>query len=125
MQLFSAPHRVQLAATLFYLGNISESRTHLEQVIQLQTTEEHRSRTLKFDVVDAQVVSLGYNAWALWLQGFPDQARQHSEQSIELARQYNHQFSIALATSFASWTYQFCGEQKRTNEIAQSALQLS
>ena len=121
---FSAAPR-SIGATLFYQGNISQSRTHLEQVIQLQTTDDIRSRTLKYDVVDAQVVSLGYNAWALWLQGFPDQARQHSDQSITLARDYNHQFSIALATSFASWTYQFCGIKKRTSEIAQSALELS
>ena len=122
---FSAAAPRSMGATYFYQGKLSQSRKYLEQVISLQESAEYRSTAMLFDVVDVEVVSHGYNAWTLWLQGFPDQARAHSDLAIKLAYDLNHQFSIALAESFAAWTYQFCDNKSRTKELAQSALDLS
>ena len=123
--VFSAAAPRSMGATLFYQGKFSDACTNLENVMNLYARDEHRLRALRFDVVDAEVVSHSYYAWARWLEGFPDQAREHSERAISIAYNINHQFSIALATSFASWTYQFCGQKNRTCEIANSALKLS
>ena len=122
---FSAAASRSKGATYFYQGKLSSARRHLEQVITLQESAEYRESALLFDVVDVEVVSHAYNAWTLWLQGFPDQARTHSDLSTKLATNINHQFSIALANSFAAWTHQFCGNNTQTKALSQSALKLS
>ena len=114
-----------IGATNFYQGDLINSRRFLEQVFVQETASEHRSRALSFDVVDVEVVSQSYNAWVLWLQGYPEQARLESEKAVELAHRLDHQFSIALATSFASWTYQFCRDKDQTRDKAEKALELS
>ncbi|MGI9319355.1 MAG: adenylate/guanylate cyclase domain-containing protein [bacterium] len=111
--------------TYFYRSKLAEAREALEQVINSKPSDEDRSRALLFDVVDALVASHSYNAWALWLQGYPDQAREQSEKAMSVANSLNHQFSIALANSFASWTFEFCGDMSRTDKIAKAALDLS
>lgn len=122
---FSAAAPRSMAASCFYQGRQEESRKYLERVISLQKSDEYRSKALLFDVVDVEVVSHGYYAWTLWLQGFPDQARKHSEISVDLALKLGHQFSIALAYCFAAWTYQFCDDRDRTRELSELALKLS
>ena len=122
---FCAAAPRSMGATYFYQGKFSKARKYLEQVISLQESDEYRSTAMLFDVVDVEVVSHGYNAWTLWLQGFPDQAQAHSEIAVKLAGNLNHQFSIALADSFAAWTYQFCDNKTRTAELAKTALKLS
>lgn len=122
---FCAAAPRSMGATSFYQGNLSRARSYLEQVISLQESDEYREKALLFDVVDVEVVSHGYYAWTLWLQGYPDQAQRHSEIAIELADELDHQFSIALANCFAAWTYQFCENKSRTAELAKSALTLS
>ena len=123
--VFCAAAPRSIGATCFYQGELSDSRQFLEQVFVLETANEHRSRALSFDVVDVEVVSHSYNAWTLWLLGYPEQALQESSKAIELANQLNHQFSIALATSFASWVHQFCGDKNATQCAAEEALALS
>ena len=122
---FSAAASRSKGATFFYQGKLSSARKHLEQVIILQESTEYRASAMLFDVVDVEVVSHAYNAWTLWLQGFPDQARTHSDLATKLANDINHPFSIALAQSFAAWTYQFCGNSDETKKLSQSALKLS
>ena len=123
--ILSAAAPRSIGATCFYQGEFSNSRQFLDQVFVLQAANKHSSKALLFDVVDVEVVSHSYNALALWLQGYPDQARSESNKAIELAHHLDHQFSIALATSFASWAYQFCGDKKQTHEKAEMALELS
>ena len=111
--------------TFFYQCKLEEAREALEQVINAKPSDEDRSRALLFDVVDALVASHSYNAWAMWLLGYPDQAREQSEKAMAAANSLNHQFSVALASSFASWTYEFCGDMEKADEIAAAALSLS
>jgi hypothetical protein len=51
---------------------------------------------------DAGVTSAAYLSWVLWFLGFPDQALSVSAQSVLLARQLGHPFSLAYALTFAT-----------------------
>ncbi|MBK8497786.1 MAG: hypothetical protein IPL52_02945 [Flavobacteriales bacterium] len=89
------------------------------------TGEEGESATLIrdiYDVVDPRVTCRSYRSWILWMQGFPDQAKQESLRAIALAEKLDHPFSIALALSFATWLEQFLGNMTRVSELAQRAI---
>jgi len=119
-----AAHRA-LGATLFYRGRFQEAREHVESVITM-TGDEADSNTLIrdiYDVVDPRVTCRSYRSWILWMQGFPDLARQESERAIALAERLEHPFSIALAWSFATWLAQFTGDTERVRDLAERATQ--
>jgi len=63
-------HRL-LGVTLFWLGELTAARAHLEQGIALYDSRRDNSHAFIF-VQDSKVHCLSYRAWALWFLGFPD-----------------------------------------------------
>jgi TOMM system kinase/cyclase fusion protein len=119
-----AAHRA-LGATLVYQGEHARALPHLNQVLAVPATPELRAVSYQYDVVDQWITARSYLAWTLWLQGYPDQARAHTEEAIATARSLDHPFSMVLALSFASWLYQFCGETERVRATAEKLLDIS
>ncbi len=108
-------------STQCYMGSLKASRDVLNKAIETDLTAEQRKEALLYDVVDANIASQSYQAWNLWLLGYPDQAQQQAEQAIKSAAELNHLFTLTLAECFASWTFQFCGDKDRTLELARQS----
>ena len=120
-----AAHRA-MSGTLFYMGQFAPSRRHAEAVIAAmgEVSGETLIRDVH-DVVDPRVTCLSYAAWASWMLGEPERAREESERALTLARDLDHPFSQALALSFSAWLQQFCGDVAGVREQAQQALLVS
>jgi class 3 adenylate cyclase/predicted ATPase len=114
-----------MGATQFYLGELLDAKISLDQVMAFERPEEHDESVLLYDVVDAQVTGFAYAAWTVWSLGYPDKAKELSQESIDLARRLSHPFTLALALSFATWLHQFCGEVEMTIERAEEGIRLS
>ncbi len=80
--------------TLFYMGDFSRSREHLDTVGTLYDPARRRSHS---DIQDPGVVSLANMAFALWFQGYPDQALAKSQEALGRARALEHPFTLAAA----------------------------
>jgi class 3 adenylate cyclase/predicted ATPase len=119
-RLLIAAHRA-VGATLFYLGDIVQSRAHLDHVIGARADAGPSCENI-YDVVDAGVASRAYAAWGEWLLGHPDKAVALSDDAVALARELDHPFSKALASSFAAWLHQFRRDRGATEDKAKSAL---
>jgi len=113
-----------LGSTLFYGGKLTSARTPLEQGIQLYDPQQHRELASHYGQ-DPGVACRAYNAWVLWLLGYPDQARQACSAAIALAEELGHPFSLTLALSFAAWLHQFVQERQLTHARAGAALALA
>ncbi len=118
-----AAHRA-MAAPLVYQGEHEAALHHFACVLKIEATAELRN-SYHYEVVDPWIVSRSYMAWALWLLGFSDKARQHTDWAVAEAERLEHPFSIALALSFSQWFHQFCGDVDRTREVAERSLDLS
>lgn len=90
-----------LADTLYWQGEFTAAREHLEQVGALYRPAHHDSHVAEFGE-DAGVTGGAYQSWVLWSLGFPDQACQASAQTLALARRHGHPFSLAYAMTFAA-----------------------
>ena len=77
-------HRV-LATTCFYLGELGLTRTHAEQSHVLYD-RQHRTLAWLYSF-DVGVACLVWEAHALWLLGFPDQALRRSHDALTLAQE--------------------------------------
>lgn len=119
-----AAHRA-LGAPLVYRGEHARALPHLHQVLSIASTPELRAEVYRYDVVDPWVASRSYLGWAMWMLGEVDDALSQVDHALALAENLDHPFSLALALSFSGWTYQFCSDVDRVEEVGQRALDIS
>jgi predicted ATPase len=113
-----------MGSTLFYLGELAEARSHLEQGMILYDPREHGDLGFQYGQ-DPGMACRSYASWVLWLLGYPDQAQETSREAVTLAEELKHPFSLTMALSFAAWLHQFRREMHLTYERAESAHVLS
>jgi predicted ATPase len=115
-------HAHYAMAQVFYdLGQLLQSRTHLEQAIALYDPQNRTFRAFH----DPGVACLGVAALTLHSLGYPDQALKRIRESLTLARKLSHPFSLALALSCAAELFQFRREAAATQEYAETLTALS
>ena len=100
-------HRL-MGASLLFLGDIAESRAHLDQAIALYDPAEHRPLATRFGQ-DLRVVALFWRSWALWLLGYPEAALSDAEYSLKDAREVGQAGTLMFALANTSVTQIFCG----------------
>jgi len=120
--LLMEAHRV-LAPIMFWLGELSLSRTHSEQGVALYDPRQHRSHAFVYGV-DPGAVCRCYAAMSMWMLGYPDQARQNSHVVLTPAQEFPHPFSQAFALSHATFVSQFRREAKTVLERAEALMTL-
>jgi len=74
---------------------------------------------------DPKVVCLSQAAWALWIHGYPEQARKRNEEAIALAKRLSHPSSLAAALNFGSIVHQLRQDAQSAEELADAAVKLS
>jgi class 3 adenylate cyclase/predicted ATPase len=112
-----------LGTTLYFMGEFVEARSHLEQGIALY--ERRRDARAAVYGQDPGVVCLATLGRALWALGYPDAAVKRTEESVALARQLAHPFSLAFALYFAAVVHQYRQEWQATQAHADALMALS
>jgi predicted ATPase len=110
-----------LGEILFYLGEWSQARAHLEQGIFLYDPQKRFSRALH----DPGVSCLSIMARALWHSGYPDQALTRSHEALALAQDLSHPFSMAFALHLAAIVHRERREVRAAQERAEALIALS
>jgi predicted ATPase len=74
---------------------------------------------------DPGVACYTYDALALWLLGYPDQALHRSREGLALAQQLAHPFSLAFALLHSAVLHVARREGQATHEVSEAALTLA
>ncbi len=85
-----------------YAGDFVRARQHAEQGIAWYQPTLHHALTAAHAGHDPGMCCRVFAAYALWYLGYPEQARQRSQEAIHLARTVNHPFSLAMALTLAA-----------------------
>ncbi|HJY82313.1 MAG TPA: hypothetical protein VKK81_14680, partial [Candidatus Binatia bacterium] len=120
--LLSLAH-MGLGATLYFLGELSSARPHLEQALALYDPQKHPRSTV--NPTDPRVGSLSYASWTLWCLGYPDQALKRSHEALALAGGLSHPFSLAYALGSAALFHLLRREGQLAREQAEAVITLS
>ena len=113
-----------LGNTLFWLGEFAPARVYLEQAIALYDVQQHRALAFLYGT-DPAVICLSYAAWALWLLGYPDQARRRSAEALTLAQELSHSPSLAVALVWATHLHQSYRDVLMVQERAEALMGLA
>jgi TOMM system kinase/cyclase fusion protein len=112
-----------LGSTVYYLGEVSSGRVHLEQGLTLYNPQEHRPLAVRYGL-DLGVWCRSYVAWPLWLLGYPDQALTRSHQALTLAQELSHPISMAAAFYYAALLHHMRRDGPAAQECAEAAIVL-
>jgi hypothetical protein len=70
-----------MATSLAFTGDLLNGRAHYDKALALYDPTKHRALASQFGQ-DVGVVILSFRAWALWLLGYPDDARADIESAL-------------------------------------------
>jgi len=85
-----------LGVTFVHTGELETARLHLGQMIAFYDPQRHHPLTFLYGT-DPGVACRSWDAWALWMLGYPDQALVKSLEARNLAETLSHPFSLAFA----------------------------
>ena len=114
-----------MGAILFFLGELTPARTHLEQGSALYDSPQHHSLAFIYGSVDPGVDCLCNTTTALWHLGYPEQALKRNHEALSLAQELSHPSSLAYALDSAAWLHQSRREGQAVQERAEAAIALS
>jgi hypothetical protein len=92
---------------LWWTGNLTAGRTHLEQGMRSHDLRQQRSAWMSYGV-DVGILCVTDLALVLWCCGYPNQAAQKIQEALGLAQELAHPHSLVLARCWAAWVHQFC-----------------
>src|SRR5262245_26016680 len=113
--------RFGIGISLYYLGDFVASREQCTQGLMLYDTQQPRSRAAFFGQ-DTGVACYTYEALALWLLGYPDQALHRSRAGLTWAQQLAHPFSLTFALLHGAVLHVARREGQATREVSEAAL---
>jgi tetratricopeptide (TPR) repeat protein len=112
--------------TLFALGKFAAARSHLGQVIDFYNPHEHHHGFVSLRGKDAGLSAMAYDACCLWCLGYPVQAAKRSRETLRLARELDHPFSLAEVLCFAGCLLNEMGRDAAALKMnAEAIMQLS
>jgi predicted ATPase len=109
--------------TFFYLGDLTSARPIFEQGIVVYDPRRHSPQVLG-TWQDSGVTCLSFVSMVLWLQGYPDQAKERSHNALTLSEELSHLFTKAFTSCHAASLHQFLQERQQAQEQAATAIAL-
>src|SRR5262249_30823035 len=105
-----------LGMTAFCRGQPATAVLHVEQATALYDPGRHGANAFLFGQ-DPAIICKAYGAVALWLLGYPDQAKRQSAAAIAASRSLSPN-SQAVALHFGAVLYQLLGDGRQTRAYA-------
>lgn len=112
-----------LGVTSLHCGELSDARSHLEQLITHAIPKEYGDLA-HIRALDPKAAGLFWLARTLWNLGYPDQARARGREAVTHARTLDHPHTLVIALSNSAWVYLLCGQWQTARQLTDEAIQL-
>jgi class 3 adenylate cyclase/predicted ATPase len=112
-----------LGVTSFWQGKFEQSKENLEIALTYYDPK-NRSLHLRRFTQEPKVICLVRLGLTLWFLGFPEQAICKVEESIALARELGHPFSLVYALTFAQTMYLLLPDYDTAHRYGEEAIRL-
>ena len=113
-----------LGNVLYFLGDFTASRDHLEQALTIYDPDKHSPRVSNV-AQDLGVVCFSRAGWVLWYLGYPEQARRSSDKGLALAHELSHFLTETFALDGAIGVAQECGDLSAVEQHVERMITLS
>jgi predicted ATPase/class 3 adenylate cyclase len=114
-----------LWTTLLAGGELAAARSHQEHGLRLYDPQRHHTHAGLYSVHDPGVCCRNLVALALWLLGYPEQARASSQAALALAQQLAHPVSVTIARYWAAALHHVRRDASQTQSHAEAAMTIA
>jgi predicted ATPase len=112
-------------ATYVRKGELARSMEHIGKGLALYDPVKHRHHALTYGGHDPRVCGKGFNAFLLWLLGYPDQAAENASDSVALAESLGHVPSLLHSLWFVGAFHCVTRNAEAARHCGERLLQLS
>jgi predicted ATPase len=113
-----------LGGSSFYLGELATAHAHLERSLSLYHSQHPHKHVFPAGQ-DLGVLALTYDAMALWMLGYPDQALERARKALRLAQELSQPWTLAVALGYAAVVHALRGDREAVQERAGAAIHLA
>lgn len=117
-------HITSAISSIYWRGPLPKARAHFEKVLSIYNPRCHQGHALIYGQ-DPGVLAGSLLPWALWFQGYPDQAISRQRDCLALARSLSHKWTLAYALTHAAAHCQFRRDIRMAKQIAEEGIALS
>jgi adenylate cyclase len=121
--LLARAHFMQGEAT-YVLGDFARAREHGREAKELLDLPQSSAHIALYGT-DTGVGGRLFEALALWHLGYPDQALSAALDTVRLARELSHPFTLVFALCFVAALYQLCREHRKVRELVHEVIEIS
>jgi class 3 adenylate cyclase/predicted ATPase len=112
-------HRA-LGLPLYFMGEVSQAREHFARALALYDPQQHRTLAFAYGH-DPGVAALVFDAFALWMLGYPEQAMQRSHEACTLTEGLAHPHTRV----YAFWHLAVLHQHRREQEEARRSVEVA
>jgi predicted ATPase len=116
-------HRT-LGMSLYFMGEVVQAREHLGRSVALYDPQQHRALAFAYGQ-DPRVAALVYDAYTLWILGYPDQALRRSHEACTRAEELAHPFTLAYTFAVLAMFHQYRRDREEGRRHAEAATRVS
>jgi DNA-binding winged helix-turn-helix (wHTH) protein/predicted ATPase len=116
-RMFQMAAHMELGGTELLLARPAAARTHFTRAGELYEPRRHASYVTAFGA-DLGLFSRIWATHLLWQDGFPERARASAARALDLARDFSHPFSQAIALAYAAMLHQFRRDRAEVDRLA-------
>ena len=116
-------HR-SLGSTKYFLGELTESQFHFEQVISFYDSKIHNFTSV-LPGADVAVHSLSFLSTIYWMMGYPEKAFEKSNEAVALANRLSHPLSTAVALLWVGFLNGSCRNFHKMQEACEKSIDIS
>ena len=113
-----------LGASLFWRGEAAPALQLIQEGLAVYDPQRHRPHLVLYGQ-DPGVLSLLYATNSLWLLGYADQAHQRAQESLTLARDLKHPYSLSAALMITALFHYYRREPQATQQRMEEVRTLS
>ncbi len=111
-------------STQFFRGEFSSCLEHTDRGWSLYDLDRHADHRFGYGGHDPGACSRYFGGMSHWFLGRPAQSGACADQSIEVAREINHPFSLVVTLLYTAYEAYFRREHQRTRSLAQEGLDI-
>jgi DNA-binding SARP family transcriptional activator/predicted ATPase len=116
-------HRLMMGP-LWSMGEYGAAQKHIAEILATYDVQQHSNLVHSYGQ-DTGVVALGYQAWSLWIVGFPEQALARVQEAVTLANEVAHPLSRCYAHWLAAIIHHYRGEIQHFQSHVDDCLSLA
>jgi len=113
-----------LGVCLFYLGQVATAHTRLQEGLAIYDAQPPHAHIFPAGQ-DLRVLGLTYDAMALWVLGYPEQALTRSRCAMNLADEVGQSWDLAMALGYATLIRVLRGDRQAALERTVVATRLA